>query len=112
MTAPVKAVDAFNRLIESFLSQFFSKVIISTKAKKIFIDRKGIALIYVIHGLHFFISFPFVLSVNAQMRFFVTSLVKIFIFLLYTPLLLKAIQLQLCKYNAIIKLIQTKGDTI
>ena len=84
MTAPVEAVDALNGLIKSFLSQFFGKVIISAKAKKIFIDRKGLALIYVIHGLHFLISFPFVLYVNAQMRCFVTRFAKFFsIFIIY-----------------------------
>ena len=77
MTAPVKAFDAFYRLIKGLLSQLFGKVVISAKAKKIFIDRKGIALIYVIHGLHFFISFPFVLYVNAEKHCFVTNFTKI-----------------------------------
>ena len=91
MATAVESVYAFYRLIEGLLSQLFGKVVISAKAKKIFIDRKGIALIYVIHGLHFLISFPFVLYVNAEKCGFVTTFAYISVILLYTFSLLKAI---------------------
>ena len=86
MTAPVKAFDAFYRLIKGLLCQLFGKVIISAKTEQIFIDSKGIALIYVIHGLHFLISFPFVLYVNAENFCFVTRFDK-FLQFYYIPAL-------------------------